>query len=212
MDASPFFRRLLALLLVMLACGSEPALAAGDVPLAIKGYDVVAYFSLEEGARPVPGKPEYEYEWDEQLYRFSSAENRAKFKKKPGKYLPRFGNNCAGALSFGLALPANPDIWLVRDGKLLLFGSPDSREFFKNDPKPMNAGAERNARRLQKNQLTVMEVIPPDDGLRQAMADVLNQCRDPHTQVICHAIIWGMKVAGYVRDHAELAKEGATEP
>ena len=42
--------------------GASRCVAAEDVPLAIKGYDPVAYFT--EG-KPTPGVPEIEYEWDE---------------------------------------------------------------------------------------------------------------------------------------------------
>ena len=40
---------------------------AEEEPLAIKGYDPVAYFT---DGKPTPGLPEIEYEWDEHRYRF----------------------------------------------------------------------------------------------------------------------------------------------
>jgi hypothetical protein len=46
---------------------SMPAAAQEKVPLAIKGYDPVAYFTL---GKPTRGLPEIEYEWDEHVWRF----------------------------------------------------------------------------------------------------------------------------------------------
>src|SRR4051794_24194707 len=43
---------------------------AEEVPLAIKGYDPVAYFT---DGKPVRGLPETEYVWDEHRYLFSNA-------------------------------------------------------------------------------------------------------------------------------------------
>ena len=66
---------------------STPAAIAEDIPLAIKGYDPVAYFSI---GKPVPGLPEFEYEWDEHRYRFARAEHRELFKADPVRYAPQF--------------------------------------------------------------------------------------------------------------------------
>jgi hypothetical protein len=46
---------------------------AAEAPLAIRGYDPVTYFTEGKAAR---GHPEFEYEWDERRYRFSSAAHR----------------------------------------------------------------------------------------------------------------------------------------
>jgi hypothetical protein len=93
--------------------------AAEGVPLAIKGYDPVAYFT---DGKPMPGQPEFEYEWDEHRWRFSSAEHRELFKADPVRYAPQFGNFCAMALSMGQIVVANPENWLINDGKLYVFG------------------------------------------------------------------------------------------
>jgi hypothetical protein len=95
--------------------------AAESATLAIKGYDPVAYFTI--GA-PVRGLPEIEYEWDEYRYRFSRAEHRELFKADPVRYAPQFGNFCAMALTRGELDEANPENWLISDGKLYVFGKP----------------------------------------------------------------------------------------
>lgn len=94
---------------------------AQTLPLAIKGYDPVAYFTL---GVPTPGLPEIELEWDEHLYRFARAEHRNLFKADPARYAPQFGNFCAMALTRGELDEANPENWLISDGKLYVFGKP----------------------------------------------------------------------------------------
>ena len=91
------------------------------MPLAIKGYDPVAYFT---DGKPTAGVSTIEYEWDEHLWRFSSAEHRELFKADPVRYAPQFGNFCAMALSKGEIVVADPENWLVSDGKLYVFGKP----------------------------------------------------------------------------------------
>ena len=98
----------------------SPAVAA-DVPLAIKGYDPVAYFKL---GKPTPGLPEFEHVWDERRYRFGDAGNRDLFKADPVRYAPQFGNFCAMALAKGMIVAADPENWLITDGRLYVFGSP----------------------------------------------------------------------------------------
>jgi hypothetical protein len=90
-------------------------------PLAIKGYDPVAYFTE---AKPTPGSPDIEYVWDEHRYQFATGAHRNLFIADPVHYAPQFGNFCAMALAKGLLVVANPDNWLISDGKLYVFGSP----------------------------------------------------------------------------------------
>ena len=100
--------------------GVSTAVAEGPA-LAIKGYDPVAYFT---DAKPTPGSSDIESVWDEHRYRFATAEHRDMFVADPVRYAPQFGNFCAMALAKGLLVVANPDNWLISDGKLYVFGSP----------------------------------------------------------------------------------------
>ena len=61
------------------------------IPLAIKGYDPVSYFT---DGKPTRGFPEFEYEWDGLRYRFARAEHRELFKAEPVRYAPQF-ETCA---------------------------------------------------------------------------------------------------------------------
>lgn len=56
--------------------------------LAVKGYDVVAYFTL---GRPVKGLAEFEHTWQGAKWRFSSRAHLELFVSDPEKYAPRYG-------------------------------------------------------------------------------------------------------------------------
>jgi hypothetical protein len=123
--ASLFSRRAAVVGLLFLATAATIVTAASpavaEALLAIKGYDPVAYFT---DGKPTPGRPELKYEWDEHIWRFATADHRDLFKADPVRYAPQFGNYCAMALSKGEVVVANPENWLISDGKLFVFGKP----------------------------------------------------------------------------------------
>jgi len=98
-----------------------PTAVAEGLPLAIKGYDPIAYFT---DAKPTLGSPDIEYVWDDHRYRFATVAHRDMFKGDPVHYAPQFGNFCAMALSKGELVEDNPENWLINDGKLYVFGKP----------------------------------------------------------------------------------------
>ena len=127
--------------MLALAVVAPAAVAKEPVPLAIKGYDPVAYFTL---GRPAPGLPELEFEWDEQRYRFASAEHQKMFQADPTRYAPQFSGVCVIALTRGEVDQANPEYWLVSDGKLYLFGKPVGPSLFQKDVAENLAKANRH--------------------------------------------------------------------
>jgi hypothetical protein len=130
---------------VLLLAGSTVATArqsvARDMPLAIKGYDPVAYFT---DGMPKRGLPDFEYQWDEHRYRFASAEHRDLFKADPVRYAPEFANYCAMSLAQGMIVEADPENWLISDGKLYIFGKSIGPELFEKDLAANVARANRN--------------------------------------------------------------------
>jgi len=113
--------------LPLMAAAAE---AAPTLRLGIKGYDPVAYFTLQ---RATPGRPQFEYSWDEHVWRFASAEHRELFMADPVRYAPQFANFCAVALARGEVREANPEYWLINDGKLYLFGKSYGPDLFRKD-------------------------------------------------------------------------------
>lgn len=92
---------------------------------AINGYDPVAYFT--EG-KPVVGKKEISLMWKEQIWYFSSTENRDAFKANPEKYEPQFGGYCAYGMSRGYKAKTDAEAWTIADGKLYLNYNLDVRK------------------------------------------------------------------------------------
>ena len=123
------------------------AAAADPSPLAIKGYDPVAYFTQQ---RATPGLAEFEYQWDEHRWQFSSAKHRDLFKADPVRYAPQFANFCAVALARGEVREANPEYWLISDGKLYLFGKSVGPDVFRKDLKAQRERADQNRALLPK--------------------------------------------------------------
>jgi hypothetical protein len=85
--------------------------------VSVKGYDVVAYRT--EGAA-VRGRVEFEYRWQDAIWRFASAANRDRFAASPESFAPQFGGYCAWAVSRGYTADIDPEAWRVVDDRLYL--------------------------------------------------------------------------------------------
>lgn len=129
-----FHSRCIALLLLCTAASAAPS-------LAIRGYDPVAYFALQ---RATPGDAQFTWEWDEHVWQFSSARHRDLFKADPVKYAPQFANFCAIALANGEVKEANPEYWLISDGRLYLFGKPQGPDLFRRQAAEIVERANQN--------------------------------------------------------------------
>lgn len=84
-------------------------------PLAARGYDVVAYFTV---GKPTVGTAEFTAVYKDAAYRFSSKENLDKFNAKPEAYVPQFGGYCAFGCFVGKKFDGDPTLWKIVDGKL----------------------------------------------------------------------------------------------
>jgi hypothetical protein len=131
----------------LFAATSRPH-AAEKAPLAIKGYDPVAYFT---DGKPRRGLPEIEYEWDEHRYRFTRPEHRELFKADPVRYAPQFANFCAMSLAQSEIVEADPEYWLISDGKLYLFGKSVGPELFQKNLAENAARANQNRELVPKH-------------------------------------------------------------
>lgn len=85
--------------------------------LAIEGYDAVAYFTDN---RAVKGSDQYEMEWMDANWRFSTEENLKLFQLAPEDYAPQYGGYCAWAVSNGKTAGIDPDQFTIVEGKLYL--------------------------------------------------------------------------------------------
>jgi YHS domain-containing protein len=122
------------------------ALAQADRPLALKGYDPVAYFT--EG-KPTAGREEYELAFDGQRYRFASAQHRDLFKANPDKYSPQFGGLCAMNLANGVRRESDPHNWVISNGNLYVFAGERGQQNFKSNAEAYAAKAAGNWKTLK---------------------------------------------------------------
>jgi YHS domain-containing protein len=123
-------RRTILLGLAASALLAGPAVAQGNGPLALKGYDPVAYFTEH---KPTPGVEQYEYTFDGQRYRFANARHRDLFKANPDKYAPQFGGLCAMNLSRGVRRESDPHNWVISNGNLYVFAGETGQQNFSKD-------------------------------------------------------------------------------
>ncbi len=87
---------------------------------AIDGHDAVAYYSLEEGAAPVPGDDAFVTTYKGEKWRFSSQENLDAFEADPARYAPQYGGYCAWAVAENKLAKGAPAHWHIHNGKLYL--------------------------------------------------------------------------------------------
>jgi YHS domain-containing protein len=109
-----------------------------ETRLILSGYDTVAYFTR---GKPVKGDPAFAHEWDGGRYLFADAKHRDMFAADPDRYAPQFRGFCTSSLGKGEKIQANPEYWVISDGKLFLFGAKMAVEAFKKDPKGFEAKA-----------------------------------------------------------------------
>jgi YHS domain-containing protein len=96
---------------------STSAINVDSKGVAVKGYDVVAYFTA---AQPTQGQAEFHAAFNGATYWFSSAADRDAFKQKPARFIPQFGGFCAMGVALDKKLDGDPTAWRIVDDKLYL--------------------------------------------------------------------------------------------
>ena len=131
---------LLASLSACSTCTEAPLAMAGEARrlvntdergVALEGHDPVAFFTV---GKPVKGSTAFHFDWDGERYLFSSAANRDLFAANPEKYAPQFGGYCTGSMSRKVQAEANPEAWIISDGKLYVFGQTKWVDVAQKDP------------------------------------------------------------------------------
>ena len=113
------------------AATTAPVVADRFTGLAIGGFDPVAYFT---DGRPLRGDPGFELMQAGAVWRFRSESNRAFFVAHPEIYGPQFGGYDPVDVARGVAYPGNPQLWLVSEKRLYLFGRVETRDAFAAAP------------------------------------------------------------------------------
>ena len=148
MSPSRVFLQQIFLAFVVILLPGAASFAQGNpaepLRVVLKGHDPVAYFTV---GRPVKGVAEFKYDWDGERYLFANAGNRDKFAANPERYAPQFSGYCTGSMSRGVRNEADPEAWIIADGRLYLFGAVKFRDMAEKDGKQLAvwvAGANNN--------------------------------------------------------------------
>ena len=115
-----------------------PAYNIDSANVAIHGYDTVAYFT--EG-KATKGKSEFEHQWQDARWHFSSTTNRDLFAANPVRYAPQYGGYCSLGLAVGEYANGDPEAWSIVDGKLYLVKTTGERVDRWRKGKPYYLGA-----------------------------------------------------------------------
>lgn len=103
---------------------------AGDAHVMLKGHDVVAYFT--EGKHAL-GSLQFQSLYEGVTFRFASAAHKALFDADPAKYLPQYGGFCSNGIVYAIPWGGDADTWMIRDGRLFIFGGAGSKAAFMLD-------------------------------------------------------------------------------
>jgi YHS domain-containing protein len=126
--------------LFALGSGGVPARAGDSGPgivtdtltgVALGGMDPVSYFT---NAEPLPGRPDYEYDWDGVPWYFANAADRDIFIRAPEVYAPQFGGHSATSLAQGYLSDGDPRIYAIVAQRLYLFYSEGNYQTFEKAP------------------------------------------------------------------------------
>lgn len=119
------------ILLVHLACTSSlPPVNADSKGIAIKGYDAVAYHSVN---KPLVGKNAFVFEWNEAKWLFANEEHMRLFMDFPDRYAPKYGGYCAYAVSQGSTADIDPEAWTIVKNRLYLNLDKETQKLWEND-------------------------------------------------------------------------------
>lgn len=126
----------------MLTYAASPIYTKAFSNKALKGYDVVSYFTSDT---PVKGLKEHSLKHKGATWLFSSAENLELFKATPQAYEPQYGGYCAWAVGAKNDLaPGNPKHWSMVDGKLYLNYNSDIKNEWLEDTSGFIGKADKN--------------------------------------------------------------------
>jgi hypothetical protein len=109
------------------AASTERVVTDHRTGLAISGFDPVAYFIQ---SRPVKGKADIEAHQGGAIWRFHDARDREIFLAAPEVYAPQFGGYDPTGLVRGRIIAGEPNLWLIRGGRLYLFSRIENRDAF----------------------------------------------------------------------------------
>jgi len=137
-----FLAVLSALLLTAEVAVAKQKLLVNTDPsgVVLHGYDPVSYFT-EHAA--VKGDERYKATYDGGTYYFASDTNKKRFETAPTKYAPQYGGYCAVAVSMGRLEDADPTMFTIHNGKLLVQRNEKAHQMFMSNPDAIHQKADQ---------------------------------------------------------------------
>lgn len=86
--------------------------------IALQGYSPVSYADLGLAQK---GVKDFKSTYQDIVYYFTSAEQKATFDKNPTKYLPAYGGFCAFGIYAGAKFRPDPNKFISKDGTYYLY-------------------------------------------------------------------------------------------
>ena len=123
----------LALAAMLAGCGTTHATVqtSRGEELMLLGFDPVAYFT---DGKPVRGTHTLPATYEGRTYYFATPEHREAFRAAPAKYEPQYGGFCSNGAAYNVKLGSDPTQFVVRGGRLFIFGDIMGKEFWLLDP------------------------------------------------------------------------------
>ncbi len=146
-------------LIIRNGTGGKTLVSTDRNGIALEGFDPVAYFTDKQ---PIKGDAKIEATFNGALYHFVSQEHRETFEKNPLKYAPAYGGYCGYAASVGKVRPANPKLWSIVDGQLIVQHTQGAVDLWEKDVPGNKAKADTNWPRLVAVKASLKD---PIDGL-----------------------------------------------
>jgi len=114
---------------IVAGCGTTHATieTSRNEQLMLLGFDPVAYFT---SGKPTRGKHTLPAATEGRTYYFSADENRRAFVSNPAKYEPQYGGFCSNGAAYNVKLGSDPTQFVVRNGRLFIFGDVMGKEFW----------------------------------------------------------------------------------
>ncbi|MEQ1676753.1 MAG: YHS domain-containing (seleno)protein [Chitinophagaceae bacterium] len=101
-----------------------------DNGVILQGYDAVAYFAK---MKAIKGDAKYFARYNGATYWFSSETNTTMFKDHPDMFAPQYGAFSGYGISRNKLEPADPELFQIADGHLILHRSQDDLMLFNSD-------------------------------------------------------------------------------
>ena len=124
-------KRLLPLLATLLLAGCGTTAATLTDPqgheVMLLGHDPVSYFAA---GRPQRGDPKIAATHEGRTYYFASEAHRREFVAQPARYEPQYGGFCSNGAAYNVKLGSDPTQFVVRDGRLFIFGDVLGKEMW----------------------------------------------------------------------------------